>query len=52
MLRRELPIWRRVKATKAHNIDVVSAGKKRLRDFQGGLIEDLVELRTLYVRNA
>jgi hypothetical protein len=24
---------------------------KRLRDFEGGLVRDLAELRTLYVRN-
>jgi hypothetical protein len=41
----------RVRAAEAHNVDVAAIGEKRLRDFEGGLIWDLAELRALYVRN-
>jgi hypothetical protein len=41
----------RVKSIEAHSIDVAGAGEKRLRDFEGGLIRGLAELRAMYVRN-
>jgi hypothetical protein len=42
----------RVRAVEAHSVDVAAAGEKRLRDFEGEIIQDLVELRALYARNA
>jgi hypothetical protein len=42
----------RVKGPEAHNIDVATADEKQLRDFEGGLVQDVAELCALYVRNA
>jgi hypothetical protein len=41
----------RVKSIEAHSVDVNAAGEERLRDFEDGLVRDLVELRALYMRN-
>jgi hypothetical protein len=42
----------RVRVVEAHSVDVAATDEKRLKDFEGELIQDLAELRTLYVRNA
>jgi hypothetical protein len=41
----------KVKFVEAHNIDVASARKKYLREFEGGLVRKLEELRGLYADN-
>jgi hypothetical protein len=41
----------KVRSIEAHNIDVVSTGKKRLREFEGGLVQKLEELHGLYSSN-
>jgi hypothetical protein len=41
----------KVRSIEAHNIDVASTGKKRLREFEGGLVRKLEELHGLYSSN-
>jgi hypothetical protein len=41
----------RVKCAKAHSVDIAATGQERLRDFEDGLIRDLVELHALYECN-
>jgi hypothetical protein len=41
----------RVKSAEAYSVDVAVVGEKCLRDFEGGFIRDLAELRALYVCN-
>jgi hypothetical protein len=41
----------KVRSVDAHSVDVAAAGEKCLKDFEGELIKDLVELRGLYMRN-
>jgi hypothetical protein len=41
----------RAKSVEVHNVDVATSSEERLRDFEDGLVRDLVELRVLYVRN-
>jgi hypothetical protein len=41
----------KVRSVKAHIIDVASAGEKRLREFEGGLVQKLGELHGLYSGN-
>jgi hypothetical protein len=41
----------KVRSAEAHNIDVVSAGEKHLREFEGGLVRKLEELHGLYAGN-
>jgi hypothetical protein len=42
----------RVKAIEAHSVNVAAAGEKWLKNFEGGLVWDLVELCALYVHHA
>jgi hypothetical protein len=41
----------KIKSFEGHNVDVAAAGEKHLKDFDDELVKDLVELRTLYIRN-
>jgi hypothetical protein len=40
-----------IRSTETHSVHVAAAGEKCLRDFQIGLVKNLVELQALYVRN-
>jgi hypothetical protein len=41
----------KIMSVEAHSVDATDAGEKRLRDFETKLVEDLVGLHALYVRN-
>jgi hypothetical protein len=50
--KRTINLESKVKSAKAHSVEVAATDEKWLRDFEGGLVRDLEELRELYVCNA